>query len=150
MAEETNGLTQAQKDECRDVLAEKRRQLNEDLHRLRSELAERSDPDRAAAAPSDVPTHQADAGTETFDRELQEKLIEDHENRLLQVDEALKRLDADTFGMCTVCGKPIGMDRLRAKPWAAACIDHAESEEEKGPGDRRTPKPWVEGRPPQP
>lgn len=149
MAEATNGLTQAQKNECCDVLAEKRRQLNEDLERLRAELAERSDPDRSAREPSDVPTHEADVGTDTFDRELQEKLIEDHENRLLQVDEALQRLDAGTFGTCTVCGKPIGMDRLRAKPWATACIDHAESEEER-PGDRRTPKPWVEGEPPQP
>ncbi len=140
MADDASGLTQAQKDECRDVLAEKRRQLNEDLERLRAELAERTE--QSAAAPSDVPTHQADAGTETFDRELQEKLIEDHESRLLQVDEALKRFDAGTFGTCTVCGKTIGMDRLRAKPWATACIDHTASEEES-PGQRRTPKPWA-------
>jgi RNA polymerase-binding transcription factor DksA len=143
MADDASGLTQAEQDECRDVLAEKRRQLNEDLERLRAELAERSDPQRSAGAPSDVPTHQADVGTETFDRALQEKLIEAHENRLLQVDEVLKRLDAGTYGACSACGGSIGMDRLRAKPWATRCRRHAREEEEPGPGDRRTPKPWV-------
>ncbi|MFO8012034.1 MAG: TraR/DksA C4-type zinc finger protein [Phycisphaerae bacterium] len=150
MADDASGLTQAQKDECRDVLAEKRRQLNADLERLRAELAERSDPQRSAGAPSDVPTHEADVGTETFDRELHEKLIEDHENRLLAVDEALKRLDAGTYGTCSTCGGPIGMERLRAKPWATCCRQHAAEEETPGPGDRRTPKPWIEGEPPQP
>jgi len=142
MTERHESFTPEHLEECRNLLTEKRRQLTEDLDRLRTELGERSAPERSAGAPSDTPTHQADAGTETFDRELQEKLIEGHENRLLAIDEALGRLDAGTYGTCTVCGERIGMDRLRAKPWTTTCLDHAPDEGE-GPGDRRTPKPWV-------
>jgi RNA polymerase-binding transcription factor DksA len=42
---------------------------------------------------------------------------------LAQVEDALARLDAGTFGMCTRCGNPIAPERLEAIPWAPLCID---------------------------
>ncbi len=38
------------------------------------------------------------------------------------VDAALDRIDAGTFGVCSLCGRPIGLDRLRARPTAELCI----------------------------
>ena len=38
------------------------------------------------------------------------------------VQAALARLDDGTYGMCTVCGKPIAPERLEAVPWAATCV----------------------------
>ena len=37
----------------------------------------------------------------------------------------LDKLDEDTYGICDVCGAPIGRERLEAIPWAVRCIDHA-------------------------
>ena len=42
---------------------------------------------------------------------------------LEQVDAALARLDAGTFGTCIRCGRAIAAERLEALPWAAHCID---------------------------
>ncbi len=45
--------------------------------------------------------------------------------RIEQVDAALARLDAGTYGTCAVGGEPIPAARLAAVPWAATCVAHA-------------------------
>jgi DnaK suppressor protein len=50
--------------------------------------------------------------------------LRDRDRRLIgKVEEALRRLDAGTFGLCTRCGKPIGAARLKARPVTDLCID---------------------------
>lgn len=46
-------------------------------------------------------------------------------DRVRQVDAALARLDAGTYGRCAVGGEPIPEARLTAVPWAATCVAHA-------------------------
>ncbi|OHA84592.1 MAG: hypothetical protein A2408_02995 [Candidatus Yonathbacteria bacterium RIFOXYC1_FULL_52_10] len=46
------------------------------------------------------------------------------ENRLLEVTDALARIEAGTYGMCSVCGNPIEDDRLGANPAAITCKAH--------------------------
>ena len=48
---------------------------------------------------------------------------------LLQIEEALRRIDSGAFGSCSSCSKPIGEQRLDAIPWARYCIDCQELEE---------------------
>lgn len=43
-----------------------------------------------------------------------------------QIKQALSRLDAGSYGICTACGEPIGAERLRALPYAALCMRCAE------------------------
>ena len=64
-----------------------------------------------------------DAATETHDREVDYGLEENADEVLGEIDAALKRIDAGTYGTCEVCGKPIGDERLEARPWATLCID---------------------------
>jgi RNA polymerase-binding transcription factor len=45
--------------------------------------------------------------------------------KLRDVERALEKLDERTYGVCDVCGSPIGAERLEAIPWAVRCIDHA-------------------------
>lgn len=47
-------------------------------------------------------------------------------SELQQVDEAIVRLDAGTYGMCTNCGRPIPTGRLEARPFAEHCVACAE------------------------
>ncbi|MCW2583699.1 MAG: hypothetical protein JWQ53_2489 [Klenkia sp.] len=46
-------------------------------------------------------------------------------SRLAELDAAVARVAAGTYGRCEVCGLPIGEARLAARPAARTCIDHA-------------------------
>ena len=66
---------------------------------------------------------QAAAATHVFEQQRDLALRERTQHHLADVDEALARLDAGTWGACTSCHKPIAAERLEALPWAAHCID---------------------------
>ena len=66
-----------------------------------------------------------DTATVTYDRELDYSLEENSETVLREIDAALQRIDDGTYGICEVCGKPIGEERLEAMPWTRLCIDDA-------------------------
>jgi RNA polymerase-binding transcription factor DksA len=75
--------------------------------------------------------HQADMGTETFEREKDLSILEQVEAELADVEHALRRLDDGTYGTCEVCGKPIPDERLEAMPATRLCLEHqAEAERE--------------------
>ncbi len=67
--------------------------------------------------------HLGDMATVTFDRELDESLEEGVQERLAQVERALEKIEDGTYGICERCGREIGEERLRARPWALLCID---------------------------
>ena len=67
--------------------------------------------------------HQADLGTETFEREKDLSIIERIEAELHDVEYALQRLDEGTYGTCEACGRPIAEARLDAIPAARLCLD---------------------------
>ena len=66
---------------------------------------------------------QAAAASQVFEQQRDLALRERNEQHLAQVDAALGRLDAGTYGVCARCGRPIAPERLEAIPWAAHCID---------------------------
>ncbi len=67
--------------------------------------------------------HLADMATATYDRELDEGLEEGAQNTLEEVEAALQRIEEGSYGVCEICGEPIGAERLSAIPWARLCID---------------------------
>jgi len=67
--------------------------------------------------------HLGDTATALYDRELDEGLEEGARETLVEIEAALQRIDAGTYGICDRCGKPIGTERLAAIPWARLCID---------------------------
>jgi DnaK suppressor protein len=69
--------------------------------------------------------HDPEGVTLAFERSQTEALIGQAANRLAQIDAALTRLDAGTYGTCEVCGQPIGAARLEARPAARTCINCA-------------------------
>jgi RNA polymerase-binding transcription factor len=75
--------------------------------------------------------HLADSASETFMRELDEGLEENVEHLLVEIDAALERIDAGTFGLCTACGGAIGLDRLEAVPYATLCIEDQRAVEQR-------------------
>ncbi len=80
---------------------------------------------------SSVDQHQADVGTETFNRERDFSILERIEGELDDVEHALRRLDDGSYGTCEACGRPIDDDRLEAMPAARFCLaDQATAEQE--------------------
>lgn len=77
--------------------------------------------------------HQADMGTETFERERDLSILEQVEAELGDVEHALRRLDQGTYGTCDACGGPIGDERLEALPATRFClVDREKAEREVG------------------
>jgi RNA polymerase-binding transcription factor DksA len=75
--------------------------------------------------------HQADIGTETFNRERDLTILEHIDAELSDVEHALRRLEEGTYGVCEACSGPIGDDRLEAVPAARFCLrDQARAEME--------------------
>jgi DnaK suppressor protein len=72
-----------------------------------------------------VGQHYADDGTNTFLRERNLALRENAADLLAQVEAALRRLDAGTYGICENCGRQINPERLEALPYTAYCIECA-------------------------
>jgi RNA polymerase-binding protein DksA len=68
---------------------------------------------------------QAAAATHVFEQQRDLALRDSERAQLRQVEEALERLDAGTYGTCRSCGRPIAQERLEAIPWVATCIDCA-------------------------
>lgn len=74
---------------------------------------------------SSMPLHLADMGSDTYEQDFTISLVENGEETLELIDEALERVDEGTFGDCTECGKSIPKARLNAIPYAQLCVNCA-------------------------
>jgi DnaK suppressor protein len=72
---------------------------------------------------STVDQHPAEQATETLERELDLGILQSVESELIDLTAALERLDAGTYGICEICGKPIAEGRLEAMPAARYCVE---------------------------
>ncbi len=71
---------------------------------------------------------ETDESVNESDEDMKNKALSDHlELRLRDVNNALKRIEAGTYGICQVCQKPIPLERLKANPAADADIEHTEN-----------------------
>lgn len=62
--------------------------------------------------------HQADAGSDAYDKDFALSLLSQEQDALYEIEEALKRVDNGTYGTCEMSGKPIPHPRLEALPFA--------------------------------
>ena len=75
--------------------------------------------------------HMADMATDNFDREFSLDIASTEQAILNRIDEALKKIEEGTYGICENCTKPISFKRLKAVPYAKLCIKCKEDEEKK-------------------
>lgn len=81
---------------------------------------------------SHMPLHMADVGSDNYEQEFMLGLMESERKIILQIDEALMRIQDKTYGVCLETAVPIGRPRLEAKPWAKYCIEVARERERFG------------------
>lgn len=65
----------------------------------------------------------ADKAVSSYTREFLYSLTDAERTVLLQIDEALNRIDDGAYGFCANCGLPISEKRLAAVPWSPHCVD---------------------------
>jgi len=76
--------------------------------------------------------HPGDVAGEFTDADQQNALLENSADQRAQVEQALARLDAGTYGICVDCGQPIPDARLEVRPEAARCVADQEKFEAAG------------------
>ncbi len=82
--------------------------------------------------------HQADAGSDAYDRDFTLSLLSQEQDALYEIEEALKRIDAGTYGICEMSGKTIIVDRLEVRPYARFTVECQEMvDKEYGPNSLR-------------
>lgn len=67
--------------------------------------------------------HQADAGSDAYDRDFALSLLSQEQDALYEIEEALKRIELGTYGVCEISGKPIAVARLEALPFARLTVE---------------------------
>jgi DnaK suppressor protein len=105
----------------RDALLEERRRVEHALATLRDEHPGSLD-DEVEEVSGSTDNHLAETASATLGREIDYTLGENSTIVLAEIDAALARIEAGTYGICTNCGEEIPLQRLEAYPWASLCI----------------------------
>ncbi len=76
--------------------------------------------------------HMADSGTDNFDRDFALSLLSSDQDAVYEIEEALKRIEKNTYGVCELTGKPIPRSRLEAIPWTRFTVQAQAQLEREG------------------
>lgn len=99
--------------------------LRERLDKQRAEIIDMYKQDlRAGQESADDGTEDiVDRANNAYNRELMFSLSDAERSTLLQIENALRRMDDGAYGRCANCGQNINILRLEAVPWTRFCID---------------------------
>ncbi len=67
--------------------------------------------------------HMGDSGTDNFDRDLALGMLSSDQEAMFEIEEALRRIEKGTFGICEFTGKKIPKSRLDVNPWARFTVE---------------------------
>src|SRR5262245_35225869 len=82
-------------------------------------------------------THMADAGTDTFDRDLALGMLSTEQDAVYEIEQALDRIRNGSYATCELTGKPIEPARLEAVPWTRFSVGAENQLEAEGAARRR-------------
>jgi len=106
------------------MLLQRRREIHQNVHVIEGETLRKSRLD-ASGDLSSMPIHMADLGTDNFQQEFSLGLMDSERRLITEIDDALHRIEAGTYGICEGTGKPIAKARLEAQPWARYSVEYA-------------------------
>jgi RNA polymerase-binding transcription factor DksA len=115
----------------KDVLISEKERIMGDFMTLRNTHL-RSSQRESTGDLSGYSLHMADIGTDTFDREFALLVASSEQDVLYGIDQALRRMEERSYGICESCGGHIKLTRLKAVPWARQCLRCKEAEESAG------------------
>ena len=113
-------MSKKELEKYRRLLEEKKASLSVDIAKTRSAEEETSE---------ELTQDIADKAVSSYTREFLYSLTDGERSTLLQIDDALARIDEATYGFCINCAQPMAEKRLTAVPWAPYCVDCQELSE---------------------
>ena len=122
-------LSKEQTKQLRQLLITDRAKLAGEIKAIAREASK--SPREASGDLSAYTIHMADMAADTYERELSMDIVSSEQEILYQIDDALKRLEDGSYGVCQQCNEPIAMSRLKAVPYAAMCIRCQRAKEQK-------------------
>jgi len=122
-------LGPADMERFQQLLLQKRREILSNVSDIEGEALRKSRLD-ASGDLSSMPIHMADLGTDNFEQEFSLELMDSERRLLVQIEDALGRIETGTYGICEGTGKPISKARLEAQPWARYSVEYAKMVEE--------------------
>jgi RNA polymerase-binding transcription factor DksA len=102
-------------------------ELREQLLRQMNGLAKESAQEMAGYS-----LHMADSGTDNFDRDFALSLLSSDQDAIYEIEEALKRIEKNTYGICELTSKTIPRARLEAIPWTRFTVQAQAQLEKEG------------------
>lgn len=117
------------------LLLDLRDRVTDEITFLTGDNLNRSQRD-ASGDLSNYGLHMADQGTDNADREFALSLVSSEQDIIYEIDEAIRRIDSGTYGLCEHSGDPIEKERLKVLPHARYCVS-VQSEMEKGRSRQR-------------
>ena len=118
-----HGLTRKEMTELRTLLTDRRRELIADMLYLDSEF-------RGVYTDSDR-SDESECAAEHQEAQFVAGVIRGGWAELREIDDTLARMEDGTYGICRATGRPIGLRRLRARPWAKYCLEYAQALENR-------------------
>jgi len=107
-------MSKKELEKYRRLLEDKKASLSAEIAKTRSAEEETTE-----ESTQDI----ADKAVSSYTREFLYSLTDGERGTLLQIDEAISRVDDASYGLCANCGQPMAEKRLTAVPWAPYCVD---------------------------
>lgn len=119
--------------EFRKKLLELRRKLASNVSHMQTDALRTGG--ETVSELSDLPLeHLADRGSENFAKDMMIGILQNSEAEICEIDAALRKIEAGTYGSCENCKADIGKARLKALPYARLCIQCKQAEESTARG----------------
>lgn len=116
----TTRLSQKQLDYYKALLTEKMKEILGDVCSIEKTIFQGS------GELSTMPVHLADKGTDNYEQEFSLDLMAEERKNLVEIQQALARIQNGTFGICEGLGTPIEENRLVAIPWTRYSLEYAQ------------------------
>ena len=124
------GMNKEELAKFREQLEKQRKQLASGIDHIEKDMLNKSQRDSSGDL-SGYSFHMADQATDNFDTEFTFDLASNEQRFLNEIEDAIKRIEDGTYGVCEECEKLISVKRLKAVPYARLCIKCQEGLEKK-------------------
>ncbi len=117
-----NKLNKKELGEYKKLINKRKDEIFDSLNRVSQDTLKKSQKD-ASGDISGYSYHMADVATDNYDREFSLGLASNERKFLYELDDALKRIEDGSFGICEECKSVLTKVRLKAIPYARLCLD---------------------------
>ena len=112
------------------LILERKEEIISEIKHISEDTLKKSQRD-AAGDISGYTYHMADIATDTYDREFSMGIASNERKQVYDIDDALKRIEDGSYGICEDCKNFISKTRLKAIPHARMCLKCQEKREKK-------------------